>query len=373
MQVSRRQFVVGGSALWLSACGGGSGGGSAGAGGASGSGGGLTGSNNGLVASTEIKVEKQAVCSINGAGNISCLQPTAVAVAPNGDLYVVERLNHAIRKIKSDGTFSVWAGQLGVSGHTDGNGTAASFSTPVGIALDNSGNAYVCDSDNNTIRRISPSGVVSTLAGQAGVSGHADLTGTAATFYGPYGVTFDGSANLYVVEINNQLVRKINLNTLEVSTLAGQAENPGFADGTGAEAIFSDPNDITMSQQNPDYLYLSDGANQVIRQIKISTREVTTLAGQVEEPIYQDGTGSAAGFYNPGGVVVDDQGHVYVADTDSQTIRSLNVSTRVVRTVAATSELTRGNSFTPYGLALDKNKHLFVADADGFIRQLNLN
>ena len=373
MHVSRRQFVVGGSALWLSACGGGSGGSSAGAGGTTGAGGGLTGSNNGLVASSEIKGDKQEICSINGSGNNSCLAPTALAVAPNGDIYVVEKINHAIRKLSADGSHSVWAGQLGVSGHTDGSGTVARFLSPTGITLDNAGNAYVCDTDNNTIRRITPSGEVSTLAGQVGVSGHADLIGTAATFAAPCGLTCDGSANLYVAEINNHIVRKIDLNTLAVSTLAGVAENRGFADGAGAAAIFNSPSDITMSQQNPDFLYVADSQNQVIRQIKISTREVITLAGQVQEPVYRDGTGSAAGFYNPSAVVVDDHGHVYVADTDSQTVRLLNVATREVRTVADPSQLARGVNFTPSGVALDKKNHLFVADSDGFIRQLNLD
>ena len=140
----------------------------------------------------------------------------------SGNVYVADTGNNTIRKITPAGVVSTLAGMAGSSGSADGTGSAARFYYPFGVAVDGSGNVYVADTYNNTIRKITPAGVVSTLAGTAGSSGSADGTGSAAQFYYPCGVAVDGSGNVYVADTDNYTIRKITPAGV-VSTLAGLA------------------------------------------------------------------------------------------------------------------------------------------------------
>ena len=125
---------------------------------------------------------------------------------------------------------SLLAGSAGGSGNTDGTGAAASFNRPYGVATDSSGNVYVADTNNHTIRKITPAGVVTTVAGSAGVRGSADGTGAAASFNNPYGVATDSSGNVYVADTSNHTIRKITPAGV-VTTLAGSAGVIGFVPG----------------------------------------------------------------------------------------------------------------------------------------------
>jgi sugar lactone lactonase YvrE len=143
---------------------------------------------------------------------------------------VADTDNHTIRKITSAGVVTTLAGTAGVSGSTDATGAAAKFRDPRGIATDSAGNVYVADSGNDTIRKITPAGVVTTLAGTTGVSGSTDGTGAAASFRNSYGIATDGAGNVYVADTDNHTIRKITP-AGEVTTLAGTAGQNGFTPG----------------------------------------------------------------------------------------------------------------------------------------------
>jgi DNA-binding beta-propeller fold protein YncE len=153
-------------------------------------------------------------------------------------------------------------GPQGIQGSTDGTGTNASFNSPTGIAVDSAGTVYVADQSNNRIRRITPGGVVSTLAGST--SGSIDGTGTNATFWGPVGIIVDLSGTLYVTDQNNHLIRKITPAGV-VTTLAGQ-DGFGSADGTGANARFISPRGVAVNSAGT-VLYVADSNNHRIRKI----------------------------------------------------------------------------------------------------------
>src|SRR5207245_2450146 len=134
--------------------------------------------------------------------------PYRVATDSSGNVYVADTNNHTTRQITPAGVVTTLAGLAGINGSADGTGSAARFNYPVGVATDSSGNVYVADTFNHTIRQITPAGVVTTLAGLAGTSGSVDGTGSAARFYRPYGVATDSSGNAYVADGNNNTIRK---------------------------------------------------------------------------------------------------------------------------------------------------------------------
>ncbi len=200
-------------------------------------------------------------------------------------------------------TVSTLAGS-GTSGYTDGTGTSAQFKNPYGVAVDGAGNVYVADRYNHRIRKITTSGVVSTLAGSS--QGYTDGTGTSAQFYNPTGVAVDGAGNVYVADLSNHRIRKITTSGV-VSTLAGSTS--GYADGTGTSAQFNNPSGVAVD--GAGNVYVADLSNHRIRKIT-ALGVVSTLAGSTYG--YADGTGTSASFDKPYGVAVDGAGNVYVAD-----------------------------------------------------------
>jgi secreted PhoX family phosphatase len=133
-----------------------------------------------------------------GAARFS--SPSQIAIDKGNNLFLADTGNHTIRKITPAGVVTTVAGLAGQSGSADGTGSNARFSSPIGIAVDQSGNLFIGDSDNDTIRKITPGGVVTTFAGLAGVAGSADGTGSAARFNGPRGLAIDPAGNLYVCD-----------------------------------------------------------------------------------------------------------------------------------------------------------------------------
>ncbi len=233
------------------------------------------------------------------------------------DLYVADIGYSTIRKIAlGSGVVTTFAGSAGNTGSADGDGTAATFNHPSGLATDGS-NLYVADTNNHLIRKIViGTGAVSTLAG-TGSEGSANGTGTVASFYYPNHLAVVGD-NLYVVDSSNNLIRKIVISTEVVTTLAGSGSQ-GAADGTGTAASFNAPYGIASDGTN---LYIGDGQNNMIRQVVISSGEVTTLAGSTASG-HADGTGSAASFFIPTGIATTDGTTLYVADTYNNMIRKI--------------------------------------------------
>jgi len=271
------------------------------------------------------------------------------------------------------GVVSTLAGTSGASGSTDGTGAAARFNGPYGIATDGT-NVYVGDVSNSTIRKVViATGAVTTLAGLAGASGSTDGTGTAARFNGPYAIATDGT-NVYVSDFVNNTVRRVVIATGAVTTLAGTAGSSGSTDGTGAAARFNGPEGIATDGTN---VYVLDKENDTIRQIVISTGAVTTLAGTAGAPGSADGTGAAARFNWPQGLMMAG-GNLYVSDTENHTIRKVVIATGVVTTLAGTAGLSGSTDGTgaaarfnhPEGLSTD-GTNLYVADfVNNTVRQV---
>ncbi len=280
------------------------------------------------------------------------------------NLYVTEFLNHSIRKVViATGAVTTLAG-TGSSGSTDGTGTAASFNYPEGITTDGL-NLYVCDSANNKLRKVVIStGEVTTFAG-TGTAASVDGTGTSASLNNPSALTTDGT-NLYVVDWGSSNIRKIVITTAVVTTIAG-AGSAGSSDGTGTAASFSSPEGIVTDGVN---LYVSDSYNYKIRKIVISTGVVTTFAG-TGSAASVDGTGTSASFNRPG-QIIEDGVNLYVTDRYGYKIRKIVISTGVVTTVAGsgTAASVDGTgasaSFNlPTGIASD-GIFLYVADTNGY-------
>jgi hypothetical protein len=270
-----------------------------------------------------------------------------VAVDSSGNVYASDRNNVRICKVTPAGVVTTLAG--GSSGYEDGTGSAAKFSNPFGVAVDSSGNVYVADMNNNRIRKVTPAGVVTTLAG-TGVAGYADGAGTLAQFNAPAFVAVDSSANVYVAEMNGHRIRKVTPDGV-VSTVAGSG-SPGVADGVGTAAQFWNPLGIALDSTGN--LYVADSYTHRIR--KVTTEGVViTLAGGTRgfpEDGNIDGTGTAAKFNYPAGIVVDPSGNLYVTEGNNQLrkITPTASSTKKaysVRTLATSSGLGTWAFVTP--------------------------
>ncbi|MHB8519925.1 MAG: immunoglobulin domain-containing protein, partial [Limisphaerales bacterium] len=265
--------------------------------------------------------------SADGAGTSARFNtPFGLAVDSAGNIYVADTGNDAVRKITPAAVVSTLAGLAGSPGSTDGVGSTAQFNAPFGMAVDSSGNVYVADQGNNIIRKITPAGVVTTLAGSAGSAGYADGTGSRARFWAPFGVAVDIAGNVYVADTGNNTIRRITPAGV-VSTVAGQFGSVGSADGLGGNARFNGPfgiaadnSSIGPSTDASGDLYVADTYNHTLRKIT-ATGVVSTPAGLAGTAGNSDGAGSNAQFYNPSQVAVDAAGDVYVVDSGNNTIR----------------------------------------------------
>lgn len=293
--------------------------------------------------------------------------PAGLALAPDGNLYVADRVNHRIRKITPSGEVSTFAGNM--QGFANGNGTAASFNSPMNLTIDNAGILYVADSNNHCIRKITPDATVTTIAGSingfadgttssalfsypegifvdvngvlyigdtgnqrirkimpngtvttlaGGTLGNNDGTGTSAQFWSPCGLTVDSSGTVYVAEKKNR-IRKITSSGV-VTTFVGNGTS-GYLDGVGTAARLNTPFDITMDASG--YLNVTDTSNNRIRKI-MSDGTITTFAGSTNG--YLDGVGTAARFNYPIGICASDDGMLYIGESGGNKIRKITTS-----------------------------------------------
>jgi sugar lactone lactonase YvrE len=315
----------------------------------------------GLVTTVAGSVSNGSTDGVGAAALFSI--PDGISVDGEGTCYVSDLGNSNIRKITPSGEVTTFAGMAGHFGSSDGIGSGARFEGPAGLALDGAGNLFVADSQNNTIRRIDPSGVVTTIAGTAGQAGAADGAGSLALFNNPLGVAVDGAGNVYVADSNNDTIRRITPDG-NVSTFAGIAGQAGSADGMGSGAQFAYPQGVALDGNGN--LYVADGGNSAIRRIT-PAGAVTTLAGTVGISNSIDGVGIAAQFSSLSGVAADGVGNVYVTDAD--TIRLISPAGSV--TTLAGSSRQRGSvdgvgaaaQFgNPDGIAVGRNGTIYIAD-----------
>jgi hypothetical protein len=277
-------------------------------------------------------------------------QPEGVAVDNAGNVYVADRASHTIRLITPGGVVTTLAGTGGLSGANNGTGSAARFNGPTGLAVDGTGNIYVADSGNNSIRKVTPAGVVTTLAGG---------------FDRPYGVAVDSATNVYVSDWFNDTIRKVTPAGL-VTTLAGLVGVSGTNDGTGTAARFNSPQGLAVDSATN--VYVGDSGNYTIRKIT-PAGVVTTVAGTGGQYGTNDATGSAARFRWPNGVAVDSLGNIFVVDQEINTIRKITPA-GVVTTLAGRAYFvgradgigSAARFWSPSGLALDSAGNIYVGD-----------
>jgi sugar lactone lactonase YvrE len=287
--------------------------------------------------------------------------PLGVATDAAGNIYVADTANNKIRKVSPEGVVGTFAGS-GAAGSADGPGLLATFTAPRGLAVDASGNVYVADTGANKLRKITPEGVVSTLAG-SGAAGSADGAGAAATFSAPCGLAIWTDGTLYVCDRDNHKIRAVDTDGV-VTTISGTGVS-GSTDGAKAVATFNAPEGIVVLQSG--YLYIADTGNNIIRRVN-ALGGVLTFAGSGVAG-YKDDLDTQASFNAPRGIALDADGNLIVADAGNNRLRLVSAAGDV-STLAGTGAEGFGNGSLaeatfhgPAALAVGPSGELYVADS----------
>ena len=239
-------------------------------------------------------------------------------------IYVANSRNNTVEAIDAaTKSLRIVAGKLFQQGSNDGAGDAARFNSPDGMTI-NGQNLFLCDTNNSDIRQITISGAVTTVAGTANMSGTDDGTGAAAHFNLPTQIATDGTA-LYVADSGNSAIRRITLADFKVKTVGGQAGTSGKAEGGANKSLFAGPRGVAVDKKA---IYVSDTGNDVIRKIDINTLETSTIAGTGEEGD-KDGPALQAQFNNPGAICTDGA-FLYILDADNHSIRKMDLNANTV-------------------------------------------
>jgi sugar lactone lactonase YvrE len=302
-------------------------------------------------------------------------RPRGAVRGASGNLYLADSGNHTIRMVTADGTVSTLAGTAGKPGLRDSTEGAPLFNGPTALAagVDAEGHDFVivADTGNHAVRKVLANGTVSTLAG-TGTAGYRDSASGPALFNGPAGVALDGSGNVLVADTGNQVLRQIAAVGSTVTTLAGSAGVVGAADGAeGAGVSFNAPTGLAVAANGT--VYLADTGNHTIRQI--TGGQVSTLVGKAGDPGSVDGTGTAALLAGPGAIALDAHGNLFVTNTGSSTVAMITPSGLVTTIIgsAATSENAPGplpaQIAPPYGITLDpETGNIFITIDDALMK-----
>ncbi len=295
-----------------------------------------------------------SACGGGGSSTVSSTQQL-VSIAYDstaGKLIVTDfglNIVQSVSALTGTASLTTLAGASGSSGVTNSTGTSATFNGLQGVATDSSGNLFVSELNNYDIRKIATptaTATVTTFAGVSGTHGSADGTGTSAYFYNPRGIAIDSTDNIYLADSTNQTIRKITSGGV-VTTLAGYAGTTGVTNGIGSVARFNYPNSLAVDSAGTN-LYVADTLNNAIRKIVIASQTASTLAGSIGTSNYgyTNATGTNALFYSPVGVATDDTGNglgnVYVTDYSNNSIRKIVIATGLVTTLAGNTSGTSG-------------------------------
>ena len=296
--------------------------------------------------------------------------PHSVAVDSAGNVYIIDSGNRRIRKIDSTGTITTIAGtgEFGFSGD-GGPAVEAELRRPLGVAVDSAGNVYIADVIDYRIRKVDSTGTITTIAG-TGRSGFSGDGGPAveAELRRPYGVAVDSAGNVYIADVSDHRIRKVD-STGTITTIAGTGECCFSGDGGPAvEAELRNPYGVAVDSAGN--VYIADVSNHRIRKVD-STGTITTIAGTGEFGFSGDGGPAVeAELYDPAGVAVDSAGNVYITDVSNHRIRKVD-STGTIITIAGTGEFgfsgdggpaVEAELRSPLGVAVDSAGNLYIAD-----------
>ncbi|OJW74992.1 MULTISPECIES: NHL repeat-containing protein [unclassified Spirosoma] len=299
--------------------------------------------------------------------------PYNVAVDGSGNLYIADTYNNRIRKVDTFGVITTVAGtgNQGYSGD-GGQATSARLDFPYSMSVDGSGNLYFSDGNNHCIRKISPSGVITTIAGtgNGGYSGDGGPA-TLAQLYYPFGVAIDGNGNLYIGDYTHNRIRQVNTSGIITPVAGNGTKGIGGYSGDGEQATFaqlSEPYGLTVDSNGN--LYIADRNNHCIRKVSPSGI-ITTVAGTGNAGYNGDGgQATSAQLYSPTGVAVDGNGNLYIADRDNHRVRKVSPSGGIM-TISGTGDAgysgdggqaTSAQLYTPFGVTVDGNDNLYIAD-----------
>lgn len=296
------------------------------------------------------------VGDIDGTGSsVQFSYPRGLTIDNAGNLYLADYNNHKIKKITPQGVVTTLAGST--RGDADGTGASAKFDYPNGIAVDALGNLYVTSHYSHKIKKVTPAGVVTTIAGS--ILGDLNGTGTAARFNFPSGITIDASGNLYVCDQNNHKIKKITPAGV-VTTIAGSTE--GFQDGNGANAKFSTPIGIAIDSNGN--LFVCDNANEKIRKIT-PQGDVSTFVGSTQGDL--NGTGTGAKLDAPRKISIDAFGNLYITEDGNHKVKKITPQAVVTTIAGSTEGDLNGNALEakfdgPDSVVIDANGNFFVSD-----------
>jgi uncharacterized protein (TIGR03437 family) len=298
--------------------------------------------------------------------------PRGLAINSAGGVYISETANGRVRLV-SAGMISTVAGNgiMAFSGD-GGRAISASFSDVTGAALDSAGNLYLADASNRRVRRVTPAGIVTTIAG-TGIQGDSGDQGLAinATLNRPFAVTLDAAGNLYICDSSNHDIRRVNLASGIITTYAGNG-SPGFSGDGGQATAAKLHTPLGVAIDKSGNLYIADADNNCIRRVSLDGIIVTVAGNGNRAGFAGDGGAAASALLNiPSDVAVDSSGNLFIADAGNNRVRRVDGTSRIISTIAGGDD----NGFSgdggpatdsllnhPWGMMVDTTGDVYVAD-----------